>query len=210
MSHLVDRCFSKADFDAIEAAVREAESGTVAEIVVQIAGRSKNWLLERLAVSSFVALIAFWVALSLSREDDWAGYFNLAQALLWLIVAFAVAYVVSYCALRTKNRRRKAVWERAKNLFTNLTPTRGQAGILLFMSIDEKKAAVVVDTVAASKLEQAFLDKLHTILIDGMKGNHHAEKLVEAVQMAGRRLAQVLPASGENPNELPDTPKIIT
>ncbi|MDM7974219.1 MAG: hypothetical protein QUT27_14345 [candidate division Zixibacteria bacterium] len=74
MASLVEKYFSAADFAAIEAAVRQAESATSGEIAVELASRSRNWSGERLLCALAVTFVCMVAALLATRRVDWGVY----------------------------------------------------------------------------------------------------------------------------------------
>lgn len=209
MASLVDRYFSQADFEAIEAAVKKAESSTSGEIAVQLSSHSRNWLSERLTYALIATLVCMLVALYLTRDVDWGIYYNSTQAILWGAVGFVVAYFGWGRFLTRTERRRRAVWDRAVGLFDQITPTRGLTGVLIFVSVEEKQAAIVADKGIASKVPADYWHAPHALIVEGMREDKHAEGIIRAIDMISVELARHFPRQSDDINELPDRPKII-
>ena len=209
MASLVDKYFSKADFEAIETAIKKAELSTSGELVVNLAVRSRHWDLERIIHGVVVAVITAGLVLYFTREVDWGVYYNATQAALWSGVAFLAVYFGWGRFLMRRERRRKAVWNRALDLFHKIEPTRGLTGVLIFMSLEEDQAAVVADKGIAEKVPSDYWDIPHSMIVEAMKKGDHAEGVVRAVETIGAELARYFPREDDDINELPDKPQVV-
>ena len=209
MASLIDKYFSRADFDAIEAAVKRAEQSTDGEIAVQLASHSHHWNLERWVHALAFTLTCMIVALYLTREINWGVYYSTTQAVLWGGIGFVVAYFGWGRYMRRGGRRRAVVWKRSLGIFQNLAPVRGLAGVLVFVSLEEDQAAIVADAGIASKVTPDFWDRVHAGLVAAMKQSKHAEGVIEAIETIAVELARHFPRTSDDVNELPDRPKAL-
>jgi putative membrane protein len=184
MASLVDRYFSQADFDAIEAAVKKAETSTSGEIAVQLSSHSRHWTKERIIHALVVTLLCG-------------------------AVGFLVAYFGWGRFLARSSRRRQIVWTRALDLFHQITPTRGLTGVLIFVSVEEKQAAIVADKGIASKVPADYWHAPHALIVKGIEQDKHAEGIIQAIEMIAVELARYFPRQGDDINEMPDKPKVL-
>lgn len=209
MATLVDKYFSKQDLEAIARAVGEAERKTSGELAIQIASYSKNWLLERVLLAVGVSVISTLVALYFSREHNWGYYYDFTQGALWGIVGFLGAYFLLWPLFKNPSRRRKIVWHRAIELFMKLEPTKGQTGVLIFVSLEEKQAAVVADTAIANKVAPDYWHRPQSMIMDGIRRHAHCEGIITAIDEIGVQLATHFPRQADDTNELPNKPTIL-
>ncbi|NMC43434.1 MAG: hypothetical protein GYA46_05900 [candidate division Zixibacteria bacterium] len=209
MASLVDRYFSQADFDVIEAAIKKAESSTGGEIAVQLSSHSRHWTRERILHALVVTLLCMLAALYLTRDVNWGVYYNSTQAILWGAVGFVIAYFGWGRFLARTSRQKQVVWNRALDLFHQITPTRGLTGVLIFVSVEEKQAAIVADEGIASKVPADYWHAPHALIVKGIEQDRHAEGIIQAVNMIAIELARYFPRQGDDINELPDTPKVL-
>ncbi|MCM2271805.1 MAG: hypothetical protein NDJ18_04530 [candidate division Zixibacteria bacterium] len=209
MATLVDKYFSKLDLEAIERAVSDAEQKSSGELVVQIASCSRNWRLERVLVAILFGVGAMIKGLLLTREQNWGYYYNFTQGALFGLVGFLVAYVVIGKLLKLRKRRRAIVWKRALELFSQLTPTKGNTAVLIFVSIEEEQSAIVADKLIASKLPADYWDKPQAMLMNGIAKGAHAEGMIDAITEIGGQLATYFPRQSDDTNELPNRPTIL-
>jgi putative membrane protein len=209
MASLIDKYFSQADFDAIEAAVKKAELSTSGEIAVELASHSRHWSTERLIHALVVTLIAIAAALYFTRDINWGVYYNTTQAILWGAVGFVIAYFGWGRILRRSERRRKVVWKRSLGIFHGLTPVRGRTGVLIFVSLEEEQAAIVADKGIASKVSADYWHAPHETIVTAMKRGRHAEGIIQAIETIVVELARNFPRESDDINELPDKPKVL-
>jgi len=207
MATLIDRSFSAMDMDAIEAAVTKAEKLTTGEIAVDLASRSKNWQLERYIHAAVTMIAAGLAALWLTRESDWGVYYNLSQSLMYGIGGFLLAYFGWERVLRRKSRRQKVVWKRAVRQFHQLTPVRGMAGVLIFVSLEENEAALVADQGIAEKVKPEYWGKARLALIEAMKKGAYAEGIIASIDSIAALLAEHFPGGADDENLLSNRPE---
>nr|AOR51113.1 membrane protein [uncultured bacterium pAW1] len=209
MASLIDKYFSAYDLEALTKAITAAESKTSGELAVQIAPASKNWLFERLTIATVLSIVAFLISLWFTRDTNWGNFFNFTQATLYAMIAFVVGYFGTLFLLQNRERKRKLVWNRAVAQFAQLTPTTGQTGVLVLLSLEEHQAAVVADQAIAQKVAPDYWQKPVGLIVEGMKSSRHCEGLIAAVTEIGTTLAAHFPRSGDDVNEFPDAPTLL-
>jgi putative membrane protein len=129
-----------------------------------------------------------------------------AMTLVFLLVRYALAYPPLRMALtpgRTKTRR---VHRRAVELFRVgcELKTRGRTGVLIYLSVLERRAEILADRAIADQVEPEVWGEAMAALIDEVKAGRPAAGMVQAVERVGAVLARLLPPKTDNPNELPD------
>jgi putative membrane protein len=209
MAALVDKYFSKLDIEAIERAIGDAEAKSSGELVVQMASFSKNWLLERVLVSIALGMIGLLLGLLISREHAWGWEYHFDKAALGGLVGFLVGYLGLFRLLQNRKRRRSIVWKRALDIFSTLTPTKGNTAVLIFVSLEEEQSAIVADRLIASKLPADYWDKPQSKIMQGIAKGAHAEGIIEAINEIGAQLAIHFPRQSDDANELPNKPTIL-
>lgn len=209
MATLVDKYFSKYDMDAIESAIKKAETTTEGEIVVDLASHTRNWMLERVFYSILFGLLFGFAALFITRQEDWGVVYNLTQASLWSLAGFVVGYFGWGAVLKRTERRRKFVWKSAAERFLSLTPVRGKAGVLISVSLEENEAALVADTGIASKLPPEYWPALREQLVAALKEGKHAEGIIASINKLAGELTTHFPGGADDANQLPNRPNVI-
>lgn len=209
MASLVDKYFSQADFDAVEAAVKKAEASTSGEIAVELSSHSRHWNTERLIHALVFTLICMAAALFFTRDVGWGVYYDTTQAILWGAIGFVIAWFGWGRFLKRTERKRRVVWNRALDRFHQITPTRGLTGVLIFVSLEEEQAAIVADKGIASKVPHDYWHTPHAMIAEAMRQGKHTEGIIQAIDAIAVELARNFPRASDDIDELPDKPTVL-
>lgn len=201
------------DFDtaartALTKCIREIEKRTDAELVLVVRARSQSYAAANYL---FGALLAF-VGLNFLLFSP----FDFHQ--IWVPIDIAVLFVLgAYVSSRSNAIRRWLTRARVRNdaarrgaaaMFyeAGIANTKAELGVLVYLSLLERRLELIADrgilkAVPALEWNQALFE-LH------QAGKQpRPETLTAGLEKLGLLLAQYLPASAENPNELPDAPR---
>lgn len=211
---------SDAERNAIAAAVTAAEATTNGEIVTIVARRSDAYhdvalhyaVAAVLAVTALAAIAPGWLT---PLDNGWEPEPSVGATLFALLIAQTIAFLavrllLAWRSLRlaltpaaTKARR---VRRRALDAFRVGTERRtaGHEGVLLYLSLDEQRAEIVADAAVHARVAPERWGKAMAALLDQIRADRAAEGLVDAVAEIGGVLAQVLPKTADNANELPN------
>jgi putative membrane protein len=200
--------FDQAACEALAQQVREIESNTDAEIVIVVRARSGPY---RHADYLFGALLAFagLLFVLLSPFDFHTYWVPLDVALLFVLGAFVSSrsdFVRRL--LTTKKFRAKAARTGAAAMFyeAGIANTHAENGLLIYLSLLERHLEVFADRGILNSVPA--LEWNHA-LFELNQAGRRAEpgSLTKALQDLGALLRKHKPATGENPNELPDMPR---
>lgn len=217
------------DHDRIERAVEAAEATTRGEIVCSVTEEAATYAEVPLAWAATGALLLPLIALAIART---AGHFDYAlggwsaahvaamhaavltaltgYALLQCMLFASIFVLVSLApvrrALTPPSLKRTRVRERALEQFfaRGLDKTREHTGVLIFVSLRDRRAEVVADSGINAKVGAAAWDKAIEDLLSGVKAGEPCRGLVAAIEHCGRLLTEHFPAGPENPDELPN------
>ncbi len=201
--------FDKAAGDALADAIREIEKNTNAEIVVVVRGRSGTYRHADYLFGAIVALVglAFVLFSPFEFHTYWIPFDVTA---LFVAGAFVCSRGDWLRRLfTTKAFQEKAARAGAAAMFyeAGIANTSAENGVLVYLSLLERQMEVIADrgilkcvpplkwNHAAFELKQSAKDPEPT-------------KLVQGLHSLGKLLAEHMPATGENPNELADGPRI--
>ena len=200
--------FDQAACEALAQQVREIESNTDAEIVIVVRARSGPY---RHADYLFGALLAFagLLFVLLSPFDFHTYWVPLDVALLFVLGAFVSSRSnLARRLLTTKKFRARAARTGAAAMFyeAGIANTHAENGLLIYLSLLERRLEVFADrgiltSVPALEWNQALFDLNQAGL------SAEPDNLSKALQDLGVLLRKHKPATGENPNELPDMPR---
>jgi len=219
MKHL-----SPEDRDLVTAAVTAAEAKSDGEIVTIVAEQSDAYhdvglhyavlamllvpviwgLLPRAVVDWGLSLILGW-NYQLARGTLMTILFvKLAGA--FLIVRYALAWMPLRMALTPRATKARRVRRRALQYFHVGAERRtvGRTGVLLYLSLAERRAEIVTDEAIASKVAPAVWGDAMAALIAEVKAGRPGHGMAETVRQIGDVLAEHFPKSSTDRNELPD------
>jgi len=205
----------------INEAVVEAESHTSAEIVPVVATASGRYDRPEDIVGLWFALLFAAVAYLLipdAREapGSWDGtspVWKLIAVLGCVIVGFIAGAVLgSYvgwmrrlCTPRQQMTDEVQARARATFFDTRIHSTAGGTGLLVYVSLYERQAAVIADETVIEKLSQAALDELCGELTAALRKGDITAAICGTITSAAQRLGPVLPRAEDDVNELPDS-----
>jgi putative membrane protein len=111
--------------------------------------------------------------------------------------------------LTTKKFRANAARTFAAAMFyeAGIANTSAENGLLIYLSILERRLEIIADR---GVLKAVPALKWNTAVFELKQIAHHCDpdRFIEAVRSLGRVLAEHMPVTGENPNELMDGPRI--
>ncbi|MFL5348720.1 MAG: hypothetical protein ACJ8AT_28325 [Hyalangium sp.] len=200
--------FEEATREKTAAEVKAIEARTSAEVVVAVRRASGQYRHTDYLVG-FVLSIATLVAMLYLPIDFELEYFPVDVALSFAAGAGLCAILPG---LRRRLTSRKLLEEnvrtaaRAAFVEFGVSRTSGRTGILVFVSIFERRAEVVadigVDPAALGKEWEEFQAKLSAAVASA----EDAEPFFQALRLMAPPLEQALPRSADDVNELPDAP----
>lgn len=212
------------DHARVLAAVARAEAGTDGEIVTIVTERSDSYhdaalhyaiaaMLIVLALAAIDPLaIETWLSGFTAGWDDapdprlLLGVILAAQALVFLIVRFALAYMPLRLALVPKATRARRVRRRAIQYFKVGAERRTTArvGILLYLSRDERMAEIVADAAIHRAVPAERWGDAMAALVAETRGGRPGAGMAAAVERIGAILSETFPKTADDRNELPD------
>jgi putative membrane protein len=212
---------SAADSARITQAVTAAEAMTDGEIVPIVAAQSDSYSDVVLQWALLGALVAMAVAaarpalldaIDAVMRGGWAGETPRLTILLFLVVALflILRFVVGLPGLRyklspgaTKARR---VRRRAVALFRVgvQTHTANRNGVLLYLSLAERRAEIVADAAVHAVVPAERWGDILSALLEQVSAGRAANGMVAAIEAVGETLATHFPHSARDAPELPD------
>jgi len=206
--------FTDAERERITQAVQQAERRTTGEIVVMIVPSSARYR----EAGYRTGLILGWLtlALLLTVETYWMPWGWHAGNAGWLLLSVIAAYGIgewlgaSPAIIRLVTSRERMAYKvdlRAEQAFYRhgFHKTKGRTGVLILVSLLEHRVHVLADQGINECVPAGTWDGLVAGIIEGIRAGKPTDAICAAIARCGDLLAEQCPASGENPNELPDT-----
>ena len=206
--------FSQTDLDTIREAVQRAERRTRGEIVPMVVPVSARYRDASYLAGLVVALVTLAVLMSL--DYGWGLWRWTGHHPGWMIVGALTAYALGSfigrfpriihllisderMAMKVRLRAERAFYEQG------LHKTKEGTGILIFLSVLERRAQILADRAIDARVPPGTWDLLVRNLVQGIRADHPTKALCDAIAQCGDLLAIHFPAhGGDNPNELPD------
>lgn len=200
--------FNQSACDELADCVREIENQTDAEIVIAVRARSASY---RHADYLCGAVLAFaGLLFLLFAPFEFQHYWVAIDVVLLFLLG---AYISSRSnALRrfltSEDYRAESVRQGAAAMFyeAGIANTDAEMGVLIYLSLLERRLELIADRgvlKAAPPLE--WNERVYELHRAGRVPQ--LDTLREKIKELGALLAEHLPPTGENPNELPDMPR---
>ncbi len=216
---------TKQDSEKIESAVKEAESKTSGEIATALIKESDNYAIYELSFAVFAGFIYFLVLMAFSDSIEYRiqqMVWDYSSRYLLMFYGFSIFVVIALVYLMVnipfldrlvipKGVMRKKVSQRAVRHFmeSGVYDTRDRTGILIFISKLERRVELLADKGISEKIPQEKWDGILAHIIDGIKTDHVADHLAEAIKECGELLATHFPIQPDDVNELNDGIQVL-
>jgi putative membrane protein len=200
--------FCKEDKKAIEAAVKAAEKSTSGEIVPVVVKASGDYA----EVSQWLALLGLLVGTGA------ALYLHHARPFIDLYLLFGLQVITGIIfwqlgqipflirVLTSQRRMGEEVHEAALAAFTRngLHHTKGETGVLIYISLLEHRVEILADRGIHSKAGEDYWKAEVNKISAGIRAGEAANSLVAVISEIGQKLAENFPVAPGDRNELGD------
>jgi len=187
--------FSKEQKERIREAVRAAEGSTRADIAVMLVDESDRYREAELAGAlCFSALVALALSMALHHLTIWF-YIPVTAVLLFPFLRLFKSFPHMKLAFLHRRRVEEAVRERAVYAFfqKGVHKTEEETGILIFISLLERKVWILADRGIHDKIASGRLRTLALDLAAGIKEDRALEALCGVIEKCGEELARYFP-----------------
>ncbi len=185
----------------ISAAIAEVERGTDAELVTVLAAASDDYRYIPLLWAALVALIVP------------SALYLTPLSTAWIITAQLAAFVVLAVLLQTETLRarlipksvrtlRAANMARRQFLEQGLHHTDDDTGVLIFVSEAEHYVEILVDRGISSKVDNERWSSIIENFVDDVHEGQVERGFLTALERCGEILAEAVPKTPDNHNEL--------
>jgi putative membrane protein len=193
------------DKKAIEEAITKAEAATSGEIVFAVTDASDHYHHATLS-GALVGMSLITLAYLISPAP------HTVDLVLWVeLVSFAILHaVIPYIPMRRwfiPSREMNARTQEAAFVefySSDLYKTQGANGVLIFLSLLERRVVVLGDRGIHEKLGNEHWDDVRDKIIRGIRAGKAREGICEAVDACGAALGKYFPHRPDDINELPD------
>ena len=206
--------FTPADRKEIEAAVHRAEQRTAGEIVPYAVSRSDHYetsAWKGATLGAFAAAAAAGIA-------RWVGETWGMPSVAWVVLPTAAGGALGFLAAElirplklaltgaAKVEHRVSQRAHAAFLESCVFATRGRTGVLIFLSLFERRVVVLADAGINALVAQHEWDAVVAGIVGGIRTGHPGKALAGAIDRCGELLERHRVArSADDADELPDT-----
>ena len=203
------KTFDKAAGNAIADAVREIEKQTDAELVVVVRGRSGPYRQADYLCGAILAFLG--LVFVLFSPFDFHTYWVPFDVIALFVIGTAICarLPVLRRLLTTKKFRANAARAGAAAMFyeAGIANTSSENGLLIYLSLLEHRLEIIADR-GVLKAIPALVWNTTTFELKRIARHCDPDELIASLRNLGSVLAEHMPATGENPNELVDGPRI--
>ncbi len=210
MPDLASKYLTPGDLERIDEAVQAVEKETSGEIVCLIQSSSYHY-----PMASVIGATAMALPLSLAATPLLGAWLWLGSNNMWLFLSiFAVCFPGFYLLVNhaawlkrhfiSRHEMDEEVQESAVSGFFQhgLYHTRQATGVLLLISVFERRVWVLADHGIHAKIPQQQWQSVVDIVTSGFRTEQPAESICEAVHTIGRLLRDHFPVRQDDVNEL--------
>jgi len=201
---------TQSDLDKISQAVREAEKRTTGEIVPMIVAQSDDYPGARWRLATVTALLFGFLAYFFLDN------FNPAWILWAQIPGLYIGYWLGSFGVVLRpflvsSKIDEEVRQRAVQAFfsRDLHATKNRTGILVMVSLLERRVEILADTGINTKVSKDTWQKILTDMIGRIKSGDLTEGFCTAVRECGEVLAKNFPGTHDNPDEISNKVVIV-
>jgi putative membrane protein len=194
----------------VETAVKEAEKLTAGEIVVMIISASYQYPLAIVIGAAAFALLLALIFTPLAGAWLWIGGQN-----MWLFLGFLTVFFILFHEIIKRIPWLKQFFISRKEIddeveeaaITNffdqgLYRTRDQTGVLILISVFERRVWVLADRGINTRVSESQWDDIVKMITDGIKQKRPADAICEAVEKIGELLKTYFPIKPDDTDEL--------
>lgn len=199
------RILTDSDKTAISEAIKNAESQSTGELVTVITEASDDYWFIPSLWASLIALLVPAVIMWVGTWWDTATVFSIQIAVfLVLLVVFRIPALKHALVPKAIKQLRASRVAREQFFIQGLQNTEGRTGILLFVSIAEHYVEVIADKGINDVVQVGTWEQVVNDFINRVKAGQYAEGFIAAINDCGDIMREHFPATGINPNELPN------
>lgn len=194
----------------VETAVKEAEKLTAGEIVVMIISASYQYPL-----AIVIGAAAFALPLALIFTPTAGAWLWIGGQNMWLFLGFLTVFFILFHEIikripwlkRFFISRKEIDDEVEEAAITNffdqgLYRTRDQTGVLILISVFERRVWVLADRGINTRVSESQWDDIVKMITDGIKQKRPADAICEAVEKIGELLKTHFPIKPDDTDEL--------
>ena len=210
MKDLTKRFLTESERQRIRETVEAAESQTSGEIVPMVVSTSYHYPMANVLGGALFGFVAAIVLTPIIGHHFWLGGSN-----MWVFIGLsAVLFTIFHIIIKrvawlkrifiSRKEMEEEVNEAALTSFyrEGLNRTRDKTGILVFISVLERRVCVLADEGINKKVHEGQWDEMVAMIIDGIKHKRQAEAVCDAIEKMAALLKEHFPVREDDRDEL--------
>jgi putative membrane protein len=193
------------DKEIIKNAIKEVELTTSGEIVPVILKQSDFYPAAHFRLALIMGILFSIVCYYSYDFDD-------PIALIWIqipgmLLGYLLAYIPFVKRIFTTSREmQEEVYQRSLEVFyeNKVSMTRDRTGIMIFISLLERKVEVLADCGINEKVESNYWNDLVQALSSQISKGNMIDGVVSSIKTCGEKLTTSFPAKDDDTNEITD------
>jgi putative membrane protein len=184
-------------------AVAEVERHTNAELVTVLAARSDDYLHHALAWAAIAALLLS-APLVFLHPNVLVVVFAQLATFCALVLVFRIPAVARRLIPKHIGHWHASNMARRQFLENGLHHTKGETGVLIFVSEAERYVEIIADRGVSTHVDDSRWQAVVDRFVANVQRKRTASGFVQAIGECGEILAEAVPKSDDNTNELPN------
>jgi len=195
--------------ERIANAIRSAEARTSGEIVCVLARTSTQATALPVILAAAAALATPWLLVAFTAMT--VQQILASQIAVFFVLLLLLSLPSLRVALMPRQMRRAIAHQKAMEQFISrgLAGNKDRAGILIFVSLAERYARIIVDDDIAARVPQSAWQGAVDALIAHTRHGRIADGFIAAIDACGEELARHFPQAAGGQNRLPDRIYVI-
>jgi|TARA_B110000977_G_scaffold172791_1_gene225441 putative membrane protein len=188
----------------VQHAIGQAEKNTDAELVTVLAGESDDYYFIPTMWAALVSLVTPAVLL---QTNLWLSQTDMLWIQLLEFIALALVFrwqpLKHLLVPKRVKHARASLLAKQQFLSQGLHHTRGETGLLIFVSEAERYAEILADRGINNLVPEGAWDRILQQLLGQIKANNTEAGLIDAIEACGNLLAEHVPSTHDQ-DELPN------
>ena len=194
---------TKNDLQKINQVIKEAESKTSGEIVPVILTKSDDYLYTHYLCALLFTFIGTFLVTNGTRYKTplFANHIYCDHGNIWLY--HSISSVFQATSIEQKEIEEEVNQKALQTFFSNkLHHTKDATGVLIFISILERRVQILGDHGINKKVNQTFWDDEVNKLSKSIKNNQVVDGLSQVISILGDKLSEHFPIQPDDVDEL--------
>ena len=195
--------FGEHERNQISDAIAEVERRTNAELVAVLAARSDDYRHLSIAWAGVLALLTSALLVFVHPSAFVVLAIQLAL-FCTLVLVFRLPAIARHLIPRHLGHWHASSMARRQFLEQGLHHTHGETGVLIFVSEAERYVEILADRGVSAHVDDSRWQAIVDRFVASVQRKHVATGFVDAIAECGDILAEAVPKTADNPNELPN------